>query len=116
MTESDKKSEIQVLSERLNALKKNKVDEPLLDDHYSQAHFAWRMVIELVAGLAIGFGIGWGLDYLFNSKPLFMILFILLGMAAGINVMLKTAREIGAEQVKHTSSVKKKESNFDGAD
>jgi len=45
-----------------------------------------------------------------------MILFILLGMAAGINVMLKTAREIGAEQVKHTSSVKKKESNFDGAD
>jgi ATP synthase protein I len=83
MTESDKKSEIQVLSERLNALKKNKVDEPLLDDHYSQAHFAWRMVIELVAGLVIGFGIGWGLDYLFNSKPLFMILFILLGMAAG---------------------------------
>ena len=109
MTESDKKSEIEVLSERLIALKRNKVEEPLLDDHYSQAHFAWRMVIELVAGLAIGFGIGWGLDYLFNSKPLFMILFILLGMAAGINVMLKTAKEIGAEQVRHINSAKKKE-------
>ena len=109
MTESDKKSEIEVLSKRLIALKRNKVEEPLLDDHYSQAHFAWRMVIELVAGLAIGFGIGFGLDYLFNSKPLFMILFILLGMAAGINVMLKTAKEIGAEQVRHTNSAKKKE-------
>ena len=109
MTESDKKSEIEVLSERLIALKRNKVEEPLLDDHYSQAHFAWRMVIELVAGLAIGFGIGWGLDYLFNSKPLFMILFILLGMAAGINVMLKTAKEIAAEQIRHTNSAKKKE-------
>jgi ATP synthase protein I len=109
MTESDKKSEIEVLSERLIALKRNKVEEPLLDDHYSQAHFAWRMVIELVAGLAIGFGIGWGLDFLFNSKPLFMILFILLGMAAGINVMLKTAKEIGAEQVRHTNSAEKKE-------
>ena len=116
MTESDKKSEIEVLSKRLIALKRNKVEEPLLDDHYSQAHFAWRMVIELVAGLAIGFGIGFGLDYLFNSKPLFMILFILLGMAAGINVMLKTAKEIGAEQVKHTNSGKKKENNFDGTD
>ncbi len=116
MTESDKKSEIEVLSKRLIALKRNKVEKPLLDDHYSQAHFAWRMVIELVAGLAIGFGIGFGLDYLFNSKPLFMILFILLGMAAGINVMLKTAKEIGAEQVKHTNSAKKKENNFDGTD
>ena len=116
MTESDKKSEIEVLSKRLIALKRNKVEEPLLDDHYSQAHFAWRMVIELVAGLAIGFGIGFGLDYLFNSKPLFMILFILLGMAAGINVMLKTAKEIGAEQVKHTNSAKEKENNFDGTD
>ena len=116
MTESDKKSEIEVLSKRLIALKRNKVEEPLLDDHYSQAHFAWRMVIELVAGLAIGFGIGFGLDYLFNSKPLFMILFILLGMAAGINVMLKTAKEIGAEQVKHTNSAKNKENNFDGTD
>ena len=116
MTESDKKSEIEVLSKRLIALKRNKVEEPLLDDHYSQAHFAWRMVIELVAGLAIGFGIGFGLDYLFNSKPLFMILFILLGMAAGINVMLKTAKEIGAEQVKDANSAKKKENNFDGTD
>ena len=116
MTESEKKSEIEVFSKRLIALKRNKVEEHLLDDHYSQAHFAWRMVIELVAGLAIGFGIGFGLDYLFNSKPLFMILFILLGMAAGINVMLKTAKEIGAEQVKHTNSAKEKENNFDGKD
>lgn len=98
MTDIDQKSKIDDLSKRLNALKKDKVDEHLVDEHYSQAHLAWRMVIELVAGLAIGFGIGWGLDYLFNSQPLFMIIFVLLGLAAGINVMLKTAREIGKDK------------------
>jgi ATP synthase protein I len=31
-----------------------------MEEHYSQAQLAWRMVIELVAGLGIGFGIGLG--------------------------------------------------------
>jgi len=30
------------------------------EEHYSQVQLAWRMVIELVAGLGIGFGIGYG--------------------------------------------------------
>ncbi len=94
MADIDQKTKIDDLSKRLRALKKDKVDEHVVEKHYSQAHLAWRMVIELVAGLAIGFGIGWGLDYLLNLQPLFMIIFTILGLAAGINVMLKTAREI----------------------
>lgn len=33
---------------------------------------AWRMVTELVAGLAIGFA-GFGLDYLFGTTPFLMV-------------------------------------------
>jgi ATP synthase protein I len=51
-------------------------------------------VIELVAGLAIGFGIGYGLDALLGTRPWLMVLFIFLGLAAGVNVMLRTAREV----------------------
>ena len=52
------------------------------------------MVIELVSGLGIGFAIGYGLDRLLGTLPLFLILFVLLGMGAGIKVMLGTANEI----------------------
>ena len=67
------------------------------EEHYSQAHLAWRMVIELVAGLGIGFGIGYGLDAVFGTRPLFLVLFILLGLAAGINVMLRSAKEVSEQ-------------------
>ena len=106
------KSKMNELSKRLSALKKDKGQEHLVDDHYSQAHLAWRMVIELVAGLAIGFGIGWGLDYLLNTQPLFMIIFILLGLAAGIKVMLKPAKEIGKDKALSGESLKKEGNNF----
>ena len=64
------------------------------EEHYSQANVAWRMVIELVAGLAIGFGIGYGLDTLLGTMPLFLILFIFAGFAAGVKTMLRSAREL----------------------
>lgn len=69
------------------------VERPLAK--FDQAHLAWRMVIELVAGLGIGLGIGYGLDYLFGTGPFLMVLFILLGLAAGIKTMMHTATEIG---------------------
>ena len=68
--------------------------EPKLTDHHSAAHLAWRMVIELVVGLAIGFGIGYGLDSLFGTMPLFLVVFIFLGFAAGVKTMMRSAKEI----------------------
>ncbi len=56
------------------------------------------MVIELVAGLAIGFGIGYGLDTFFGTMPLFLILFIFFGLAAGIQTMLRSARDVQRRQ------------------
>ncbi|MEM9048266.1 MAG: AtpZ/AtpI family protein [Pseudomonadota bacterium] len=50
------------------------------------------MVIDLVAGVGIGFGMGYWLDTQFGSMPLFLILFVMLGLAAGVRVMLRTAR------------------------
>lgn len=71
---------------------------------HRQAQLAWRMVIELVAGLGIGFGIGYGLDALFGTMPIFLVLFIFVGLAAGVKTMLQSAREaqsrIDAEQDK----------------
>ena len=57
------------------------------------------MVIELVTGLLIGFGMGYGLDSLLGTLPIFLVLFTLLGLAAGINVMMRTAKEFQKRQI-----------------
>lgn len=61
---------------------------------FSQGEVAWRMVIELVSGMVLGLGIGYGLDVVFATRPVFLVIFALLGFAAGIRVMLGTAREM----------------------
>ena len=64
------------------------------EDNHRQAQLAWRMVIELVAGLLIGFGIGYGLDTLLGTMPIFLVLFVLAGFAAGVKTMLRSAKEM----------------------
>ncbi|OQW51609.1 AtpZ/AtpI family protein [Candidatus Raskinella chloraquaticus] len=48
----------------------------------------FRLSSELVAGVIVGGVIGWGFDYLLSTSPWGLIVFFLLGFAAGvINVM-----------------------------
>ena len=99
MSDPDNHDPLKSLDARIKAVKKAKIPEPKLDDHYTGAQLAWRMVIELVAGIAIGFGIGYGLDALFGTMPVFLVIFILLGFAAGVKTMLKTAREVQTDEM-----------------
>ncbi|MWD28252.1 F0F1 ATP synthase subunit I [Aquicoccus sp. SCR17] len=92
MTDPDDRQRLADLEKRIAALRgPEKQAEPRGDDHYSQANLGWQMVIELVAGLLIGFGMGYGLDVLFGTLPIFLVLFTLLGFAAGVKTMLRTA-------------------------
>ena len=68
----------------------------------SQSNIAFRFATELVAALIVGGGIGWGLDWLcgrlgFHTKPVLMIVFFVLGIAAGIRNVMSAAKEINAE-------------------
>ena len=93
MAGPEEKNRLRDLDARIEALKAKDAPKPHQEEHYSQAQLAWRMVIELVSGLGIGFGIGYGLDVLFGTQPFLMVLFIFLGLAAGVNVMMRTAQE-----------------------
>jgi ATP synthase protein I len=67
---------------------------------FSQGEVAWRMIIELVTGMVIGMGIGYGLDVLFGTLPICLIIFALLGFAAGVRTMLRTADQMKTQQDK----------------
>lgn len=97
VSEPDPKRKLEDLDAKLTAYKRGqKVEKAHQEEHYSQANIAWRMVTEMVAGLGIGFGVGYGLDLLLGTLPFLMVVFSLLGVAAGINVMMRTAREVQA--------------------
>ncbi|UWQ18845.1 AtpZ/AtpI family protein [Jannaschia sp. M317] len=86
-------------TDRLRALEariaaaKGQDDKDHMEEHYSQAQLAWRMVIEMVAGLGIGFGIGYGADAVLGTQPFLMVVFTLLGFAAGVKTMIASAKE-----------------------
>ncbi len=97
------------LEARINAAKAVKAPERQHHDHHSAAGAAWRMVIELVVGLGMGFGIGYGLDHLFGTIPIFLILFTLLGFAAGVRTMMRTAAEIQEKAARDAQAPKVKD-------
>ena len=68
----------------------------------TQMGIAFRFATELVAALLVGGAIGWGLDWLFgrfgvHTRPIFLIVMVLLGAAAGIRGVMRAANEINAE-------------------
>ena len=100
MPDPDHAARLKALDAKIAALKKPEQVKDHSEEHYSQAQLAWRMVIELVAGLGIGFGIGYGLDTLFGTMPIFLVLFIFFGLAAGVMPMMRSAKEVQLKQQK----------------
>ena len=83
------------LEERLAKATKAPAKEPsVAGTSFSQGEVAWRMVIELVAGMFLGLAIGYGLDTLFGTLPIFLVIFALLGFAAGVKTMMGSARQL----------------------
>ena len=94
MTDPEDADRLKALGARIDAAKEDRAPKSRAPDPHSQAQLAWRMVIELVAGIGIGFGMGYGLDALFGTSPFLMIIFIFLGLAAGIQTMMRSAKEV----------------------
>ncbi|MFB2532209.1 AtpZ/AtpI family protein [Paracoccus sp. p4-l81] len=97
MSESDA-DRLRRLEQRLAEIRQRDAPAAPKEDHFAQANTAWRMVIELVSGLGIGFAVGYGLDWLFGTTPWLLVIFILAGFAAGVKTMLGTAQEMARRQ------------------
>ena len=67
MSDAPEPKDLDELQAKIDALKV-KEDGPKVEEHYSQAQHAWRMVIELVSGLGIGFVMGYGIDWVLGGR------------------------------------------------
>jgi len=58
---------------------------------------AFRLVSELVIGLVVGGAIGWYLDQWLGTTPLMLLIFFILGVAAGVLNVMRAAKSFEAD-------------------
>lgn len=55
---------------------------------------AFRIATDLVAGVAVGGFLGWVLDNWLGTAPILLIVFLLLGIAAGLRNSIRAAKKL----------------------
>jgi len=103
MNERDKPDSLRDLDNRLRRLREREGSDGAKPNRGGSSSaglgMAMRIGVELVASLLVGVGIGWGLDYLLGTSPWLLLLFFLLGSAAGMmniyRVMMGMSQTVG---------------------
>jgi ATP synthase protein I len=85
---------LEALGEELKA--RGITDEPAAADSGARSRDsgqgrAWRLATEFVAGILVGGAIGWFFDSWLGTTPWGLIVFLMLGFAAGVLNALRTA-------------------------
>lgn len=115
MTTRPPEDPLKSLAARIEAAREaRRPPPPAAKGKFSAAGFGWRMTIDLVTGILVGAGFGWGMDSLFGTLPLFLIVMTLLGFAAGVRVMLGSARDYERDHPAPPAQGKRREENGDG--
>lgn len=73
--------------EKLESLKKQvkeyrKEEDPKIKENLSSGSMAFNIAVELVAGMIVGFFLGTFLDKIFDSKPSFLIICLIMALIA----------------------------------
>jgi ATP synthase protein I len=90
---------LDTLGQQLAEAKARRAPAPQLEPEARGAALgkALRLATELVAGVVVGGFIGWALDRAFGSAPFLMVVFLILGSAAGIMNVVRSAKAMQAE-------------------
>ena len=88
--------DLDALGERLDeALKRDGARKP--KPQLTPLGVAFRIGTELVAAVAVGVAIGWGLDWVFGTRPVFILIMFVLGAAAGMRNVIVLAKDLNAQ-------------------
>ena len=91
----DDEHKLSQLNEKIESAKsKNQLDKHSNTPPPSQLGKVMKLTVEIVAAVGIGVGIGILLDNFFNTRPLFIIIFFLLGSCAGILNVFRVAKSM----------------------
>ena len=93
--EAELSARLQRLGERLGQQRSDRVSvndsSQRVTSDPSALALGIRLSTEFIAGIVVGAGLGWLLDGVFGTSPWGMIVFLLLGFAAGVLNLIRAA-------------------------
>ncbi len=92
-TKPPEPDDLRALEERLQEMRRREAVKNR-DTPPSPMGIAYRFMSELVTALVVSGAIGWGLDRLFGTRPILLIVFVLLGAGAGIRNVIYAANKL----------------------
>jgi ATP synthase protein I len=116
MSQRDKRDDLDALGDRLKQMRDSRADrsgasrEP---DPRSGLNLAMRVGVELVAALIVGGGIGYLLDMWLGTKPWLLVVFFVLGAAAGMLNVYRVMNGLG-QSVGYPDRLRQDETKDDG--
>ena len=95
-TRDEDRKRLQKLEHELAELRRQREErrEPRENPHAAASHLVMRLLTDLGAGLVAGVLLGWGLDKWLHTNPWGIVLGSLLGLAAGVRNVLRTADSV----------------------
>ncbi|MBO21413.1 MAG: hypothetical protein CMM26_03400 [Rhodospirillaceae bacterium] len=98
MTDPDHPPELPELKQRLGKIRDRRAGEQQKSSSRSKGGASdigvgAKVVVDLVAGVGFGGGIGWSLDWWLETKPWFLVVFLMLGFVAGLLNVIRTANQ-----------------------
>ncbi len=95
MSDSKKPPDFKELDSRLQAAQARRTPhKPSRKYDNSGVGAAFRIAVDIVAGIGVGVAIGFFLDRWLDTTPWLLIVFFILGSAAGIRNVFKTAARL----------------------
>lgn len=96
------------------AKRKPEVDDEAARRRGNAMGVAFRIAADLIAGVLVGGFIGWQLDEWLNTKPFLLLIFLVLGTAAGVLNVVRSARRMQQDATDANSGTRPPDPNSGG--
>ena len=72
-----------------------KLKKPKTNNHRNNGYsIGLKISLDLISSIIVGALIGYGLDKIFSTKPIFFIIFLVLGIITGFYSLFKTIKKL----------------------
>ena len=93
-----KRDKLDALEDKISASRQRQAPDAQANAHGSMLGLAYRLTVEILAGIGVGGFVGWWLDKVLGTQPFMMLVLLFLGMAAGLMNSVRTVNEMRRKQ------------------
>ncbi len=93
-----KRDRLDALEEKISATRQRQMPSQQAGANASMLGLAYRLLIEILAGIGVGGFVGWWIDKVLDTKPVMMLVLLALGMGAGLMNSIRTVNEMRRKQ------------------